>query len=428
MAPRFRCLGWLVPLAVAVVLAVGGRQAPAQTLNEGFDRLDNEYRKVKGRWGDFLKGTRVNPEDQSEVRVIDLRAKIHTYGVYLQNLETKPPREGIARAYVDFEHEVDALLNPKDRQALQSLAEVYREKIRIHALEVLEFNQARPIHKLFNARVLAKVAELGQPALADTLIKVLKDPKQTDAVRFYVLRGMSTLLVQVQPGEMTPVLSKDERARCATALVEFLEQRKGPDKHATTEEIEGIRWLRREAVRALAQIHVPTVSDKVRPALVLARFAGNDGRIQPPTRIDERVEAAIGLARMQSSEDKRYQPEYAAGQIAKCLGAFAQMYNSELPNTKNAKDKQTRPWRVDAALLKDALAAMKTSNEKNTFVVQIVDRGTLLLDKVIRGSDIDANELAWWSSPESDGPSKELFQGVADSVVKPAAPESDKEK
>lgn len=429
MAPRFRCCGWVISLAVAVVVAVGGGPAPAQTLNEGFDKLDVEYRKVRGRLAELMKGARVNPEDQSEVRPIDVLAKWDTYRVYLQSLETKLGRDGIARAYMDFEKEVEALLNPKDRQALQSFAEVFREKIRLHALEVLEFSQARPIHKLYNARVLAKVAELGQPALADTLIKVLKDSKQSDGVHFFALRGLSTLLAQVQPSEMTPLLPKDERARCAAALIEFLEQRKGPQKHATPEEIEGFRWLRREAVRALAQIHVPTVSDKVRPALVLARFAGNDERIQPPPRIDERVEAAIGLARMQSSEDKRYQADYAAGQIAKCIGVFAQTYNKEREDTKNAKEKQSRPWRVDAAQLKDALAAMKMINDKNAFVVQVVDRGTPLLNKVIQGVAMDANELVWWNSPESDGPSKTLFQGVDDSVVKPAAAgESEKEK
>src|SRR6185312_14029984 len=96
----------------------------------------------------------------------------------------------------------------------------------------------------------------------------------------------------------------------------------------------GFCLLRREAIRALAQIHMPAVSDKVRPALTLARFAGADGGIQPPPRIDERMEAALGLARMQAAQDKQYQIDYAAGQIGRCLGAFAQKANEE----KDKKD------------------------------------------------------------------------------------------
>jgi hypothetical protein len=400
-------------------------------LNEGADKLDNEYSKEKRRWGEFVKGiARANPEDPNDVRAIDVLAKNHTYGVYLRNSETKDKKDkaqGIDRAYKDFEKDVENILTSKDRQTMQSFSDVFRDKIQIHALEVIQFDQAKPIHKIYNARVLAKIAELGQRDLAGTLVKVLKDPKQNDGVRYYILRGMGTLLAQMQPADNVPVLNKDDQAQCAGALVEFLEKRKGPDKHPTPEEIDGFRWLRREAVRALAQLHVPSVNDKVRPALVLARFAGNDERIQPPPRIDERVEAALGLARMQSGQDKRYQPEYAAGQIAKCLGAFATMANSERANLSSNKEKQTRPWRVDAALLQDALAALKTNNAKSTFVAQIADKGTSLLDKVKRGTEIDSNELSWWSSPQSDGPSKELFQGVADTVVKPAAPgESEK--
>jgi hypothetical protein len=419
MAPRIRRLGGIASSIVAVLLVVGG-QTRSQSLQEGWGKLNDEYSKEKRRANDFSKGlTRVNPEDPNDLRAIDVLAKYHTYGVYLQNLETKDSRHGIDNAYKSFEKDMENILNAKDRQTMQPFSDVFRDKIRIHALEVLEFEQAKPIHKVYNARVLAKIAELGQRELADTLVKVLKNPKQNDGVRYYILRGMGTLLAQVQPSDNKPMLT-DEQAKCATALVEFLEERKGPDKNAAPEEIDGFRLLRREAVRALAQVHFPSVNDKVRPALVLAKFAGNDESIQPPPRIDERVEAALGLTRMQSMQDPRYQPDYAAGQIAKCLGAFATMSAKDIANVDKSKEKQIRPWRVDAALLKGAMETLKTNNPKNAFVGQVADRGASLLDKIIRGTKIDDDQMAWWSSPQSAPPSKELFQGKADTVVKPA--------
>lgn len=422
MAPRFRWLGGISLVVMAVLLAVGG-PTRAQDLKEGWDKLNNEYSKEKRRLSDLSKGlTRANSEDQNDLRAIDLLAKYHTYGVYLQNSETKDKAHGIDRAYKDFEKELENISNAKDRSTVQSFSDVFRDKIRIHAQEVLEFEQAKPIHKVYNARVLAKIAELGQGKLAETLVKVLKDPKQNDGVRYYILRGMGTLLAQVQPGDNKPMLNRDEQAQCATALVEFLEQRKGPDKRATPEEIDGFRLLRREAVRALAQFHFPSVNDKVRPALVLAKFAGNDERIQPPPRIDERVEATLGLTRMQSMQDKRYQPDYAAGQIGRCLDAFATMSAKDSSNVKTEKEKQIRPWLVDAAVLKGAMETLKTNNPKNDFVVKVADRGASLLDKIRRGTKIDDDELAWWSSPRNAPPSKELFQGFADTVVKPAGP------
>jgi hypothetical protein len=406
MAPQVRWFGWVILLAVSAMMQ-GGEQARAQTLNEGWNVLEGKFKGgPEGLARGFTKGAKVDPNDKTHLEAIDLLAKVHTYGVYLRKLEMKPNE--IAKEFDTFATLVDKDI-ARDPQGMQAFAELFRDRVRVHALEVLQFPKALPIHKLHNARVLAKVAKLGQPELADTLIAVLKDPQQNDGVRYYMLQGLATLMPQLPP----PL-----QAKCAGALVEFLEQKKGPGQNATPEEIEGFHVFRRAAVRALAKVRTPAIDDKVRPALVLAQFAGNDARIQPPPRIDERVEAAIGLARMHSPKDKQYQADYAAGQIAKCLGALAQEAESERAN----KEIRTHPWKILAARLEEALADLKKNNDKNNYVVQIVDRGTQLLHKIINGAQINANEQTWWSSPQSDPPSKELFQGSADSAIKPGQP------
>jgi hypothetical protein len=412
MAPRLRWFGWLVVLAGVATLTAGLGQTHAQNLNEGWNKLEEKYNAGPRNLAlGFLKGARVDPNDKNHLEAIDLYAKVYTYGVYLQKLDTQPPN-AIAKNLDVLSNAIDKdILKARDTQSIQTFAEIFRDKVRVHALEVIQFDKAKPIHKLHNARILAEVAKLGQAELADTLISVLKDPKQTDAVRYCMLKGMSTLipLLQQQPQQQT---------KCAAALVEFLEQKKELHKNAPPEEIDGFRYFRREGVRALAKIRTPAIDDKVRPALVLARFAGNDASIQPPPRIDERIEAAIGLARMQAPKDKQYQADYAAGQIAKCLGALVQTADSERAN----KDARIHPWRFHSTLLKDALGTLKKNNDKNQYVVRIVDRGTRLLNQVINGQQISPNEQTWWTSPESDPPSKELFQGSADSIVKPGLP------
>lgn len=417
MAPRMRRFGWMGLLAVVATLTVELRRIRAQTLNEGWSVLERKYNEgPRGLATGFLKGSRVDANDKNHFEAIDLHAKIYTYGVYLRKLETQA--NAIAKDFDSFVNEIDRdILKARDAQSMQTFQEIYRDRVRVHALEVIQFKDARPIHKIHNARVLAEVARLGQRELADTLILVLKDKEQNDAVRYEMLKGMVTLIPLVQP---------QQQAKCAEALVEFLEQKKGPGEKATPEEIEGFRWLRREAVRALAKIRTPALNNnKVRPALVLARFAGNDVSIQPPPRIDERVEAALGLARMQAPKDKQYQADYAAGQIAKCLGVLVQSAEAE---RAEKKDTRTRPWRLLAALFKDALADLKKNNDKNKYVVGIADRGTALLTQVLRGEQINNNEQTWWTSPDSDPPSKELFQGSADSVIKPGLPSEKEEK
>jgi hypothetical protein len=413
--------GWPGLLAVVATFTVELRQIPAQTLNEGWNKLEDKYNAgARNLALSFLKGaTRVDPNDRNHQEAIDLFAKTLTYGVYLQKLDTHS--NAIAKDFDALSNAIDKdILKARDTQSMQTFAEIFRDKVGIHALEVIQFKDARPIHKLHNARVLAEIAKLGQPDLAAKLITVLKDPQQTAGVHYYALKGLTTLIPPLQP---------PQQAKCAVALVEFLEQQKGLHKNAAPEEIDGYRVLRREAVRALAKTHTPAIDDKVRPALVLARFAGNDERIQPPPRIDERVEAAIGLARMQAPpKDRQYQVEYAVGQIAKCLGALAQAASSELSNREAAKDTRMHPWRILAATLKEALDDLKKRNEKNQWVAKIADQGAKVLNQVSKGEQIRGNELTWWTSPDSDPPSKELFQGSPDSVVKPAPPSEQSEK
>jgi hypothetical protein len=425
MAPRGRRIGGILLLAVAAATAIVPELAQAQTLDDGWALLDNKSGRVRTRFQSLLKGTeKFDASDKGQVEVVDLIAKRHTYGIVVNHAMVKPPDTGvkgpIEKDILEFDGHIQTFI--RDRASLQGMADVFCDKVRLHAKEVLDLDnqKARPIQKIHNARLLAKAAQFGQGAFADTLLAVLKDSNQNDGVRYYILRGLATLLAQVQPGTTNPVLSKDELAKCATGIVEFLEQRKGPAKKAPREEIDGFCLLRREAVRALANIHTPSINDKVRPALVLARFAGNDERIQPPPRIDERVAASIGLARMMSAQDKLYQPDYAAAQIAKCLGTFGQMVKNERANGKDFPT--SRPWIIDATLLREALAALKTDSGKNKYVETMVDKAGQLLRDVVSAKDIQANDLVWWTSAESDPPSRELFQGAADSTVKTAPP------
>lgn len=420
MAPRWRWFRWIVVCTVTVGALSAARQAQTQTLEEGWSALSAKLSQANSRMQNFIRGNEKFTNDKAQVEAVDVMAKRFAYGILLNPDMSKPGQ--IKREMDDFDRNIGIFV--KGHETLQGLSDTFRDKVRLRAKEMLDLDNrhAHAVHKIHNARLLAKVAVLGQPALADTFLEVLKDPKQNDAVRYYMLRGLSTLLTEVQPGGKDPVLNPNQQKQCAEALVEFLEQRKGPPKGAPQEQVEGFRLLRREAIHALAQIHIPSISDKVRPALVLARFAGNDERIQPPPRIDERVEAAIGLARMQSAKDKLYQPDYAAGQIAKCLGAFGQMVKSERANYQKNERMMTRPWKIDATLLREALAVLKTEGGKNAYVAQMVEKADRLLGYVINGKELDANDLTWYNTPESDPPSKELFQGAAESVVKPAQP------
>src|SRR5204862_5746738 len=137
--------------------------------------------------------------------------------------------------------------------------------------------------------------------------------------------------------------SKERQEKVAQAVLEFLNRRPG-GLHANSppEEVDGYRLLRREALRALAQTHAPALGEKYRPALSLVRFVGNDARVAPPPRLDERLEAAIGLARMRPA--KEYQPDYAAYEIGRFVVEFGSAANREITTSTPAAQRK-RPWK-----------------------------------------------------------------------------------
>jgi hypothetical protein len=377
--------------------------------------LDRKYREHRTLIPQLFKGqAQLDPNDRTHVEAVDVYARYNTYRVYLDHLEGTPGK--VDRAFKDFEGDISEI--NKNKPATQPLADLFREKIRVHALEVLQYDNAKPIHKIHNARVLAKIAELGEGKLAETLCELLKDGKQNDGVRYYALRGLRTLLAQVSPQQMPPLLSNAEEGKCAEVIIGLLDRKPNLPAKPTAEEMDGYRLLRREAVRALSEIHTPAFNEKVRPALVLARIAGDDERLQPPPRIDERVEASIGLARMTSAQGKNYEPEYAAGLIAKSIGRLAQMVKEE-------EEKQhSHPWKVLAARLSEALAALKADSGKSPYVAEVTNRGTSLLQRVVQGRSLPEGDVTWFVTPQSDPPSKELFKGDTESTIKPANKEA----
>lgn len=408
-AVRFR----FPAVIAAAAFLFGSTAASAQGLNDSWNTLYGKYRGMeKSHIQPLFKGDLTfDPRDPMHRTAVDLAARYAAYRVYLDHLEktVEGKRDNIRRAYQDIEKEIDDL---KGKAQLQPLAELYGEKLREHTLEVIQFPNAKAIHKIHNARILAKLADLDQAKLADTLLTVLDDKKQNDGVHYYALVGLTAVL-----SHTPPIVNPNQETKCAESIVQFLNGLPPAPKEATQEQIDGYRFLRRQAVRALAQIHVPAINDKVRPALLLARFAGGDERISPPPRIDERLEASIGLARMKSAKSKGYQPDYAASMIGKFLSAFGTAANND-PKGKSPKRK--RPWMIDAQRMLDALAALKADSGKDKFVEKVIANGTRILQAIRNDATADAGMLSWFLTNEGDSPSKELFKDVKDTTVKPA--------
>ena len=165
------------------------------------------------------------------------------------------------------------------------------------------------------------------------------------------------------------------------------------------------------------------MKDKERPGMTLLRIMARDG-FTPPPRIDESVEAAIGVARMRATPEldgKDYQPEYAAFQLAQFTEYFVKYYLSNIFDPKEkATSVEQRPYRIYAARMMEALEAMKAADVKNAYVAKAVDECRKLLAMVEKGEQVVKTlDLEEWLK-NNPPPKQGLFQGVADSTVKPA--------
>jgi hypothetical protein len=415
-----RRLVGLPPLVLAL-LALGTAQG--QQLSDGFAPLENKYQALRrsGLEKGLRMGTdRFDPDKHKEA--VALLAKYPIYQLYLRHWDRDPGR--MYSLYHDFDNLVKDFLRYHTKSMNEGIVPAFSHEAMLAALEVMRKPEASWVVRMNAARVLVRLTDLAQGELADALLDVFKDPQQKDAVHYYALQGLRNLLAKPpQSSDAPPVVSKEQQDKIALAVLEFLNRRPS-ELHAnsTPEEVDGYRLLRREALRVMTLLHSPALSEKDRPALALVRFVGNDARVAPPPRLDERLEAAIGLAGMRPG--KEYQPDYAAYQVGRFVVEFGSAANRELANSTPASQRK-RPWKIDAARLLEALDVMK-ADSKNEYVNKAAAQMASVLTKIEQGQQARPENLTDWLAGNPP-PSKELFKDLPDSAVKPAAAAEEKE-
>ncbi|HLW67225.1 MAG TPA: hypothetical protein VKS79_18065 [Gemmataceae bacterium] len=176
------------------------------------------------------------------------------------------------------------------------------------------------------ARILARLGESGfvktDDKLVDTVdiaLDVIQNPKEFDAVRLYALQALKNLLALPNPAGMDKSLlakTPEREKQIILALIQFVSRPVTISADASQEEIDGWRYIRREAIRALGYVRYPVIRDEkekkviVNPAFWLLRFAAADPMINPTPSLYERAEALIGF--LQLNPDPQMEMDYAS--------------------------------------------------------------------------------------------------------------------
>jgi hypothetical protein len=262
--------------------------------------------------------------------------------------------------------------------------------------------------------------------VASTLCELITNNKVNDGARYYLLRALADLVSL--PKSDPPLLKKEAEDKAISAALWFLTRKTEFMRATRREELEGYKVLRGQAIRILAATGRSTF-DKDKPALHLARIAGGDIGYGDYPRLEERIDAAAGLARLIAEAEKHpgLQPDYAAHQVAVAVAAFARDANTNIAAKTPAR---LRPWKVDAGRLLEVLDEMSAS--KDPYVKAVVAKCKPVLDSLVAGTvSADAAGLASWAfDPDLHKlASKSLFKGDDNTAVMnapiPPPPEKD---
>lgn len=310
--------------------------------------------------------------------------------------------------------------NPKEKERANQkkyLAE-YGKALVVCINEVLKNPMA--VARVNAARILARLGECGVEDVSDDMVAVVNDKDQIDAVKLYALRGLRDLF-ETNGGRLK---DPGRESRCVLALIEFLRRPPTYAKGAPPDEVDGFRYVRREAVQALGQyrqVALLDAKDKKKvlalPSLELLRVVSKSG-LDPEPTLGEQTEAAIGVCSMSSKAVPTYQPDYAVYHVAYLVVDFVSKHAEE---RTRAGTSRTEPWRVLAVRLDTALEAMKADRPENKYLAEVVGRCLPLVRSVMDDKAVSAVQVRDWlgSNPP---PSKELFKGDEKTTVSPPKP------
>ena len=436
----------LVVVPALLVLPLGA--AHGQRLDDGEAKFGSSkmVRDTRVLRNNLFKGlVRADPRDKDHQDAIDIAAKECVYPLHWFSEPKVIPRGKINRVVEDFTSQlsrmsrVPAMTGEMQqlfcRKAMDDIVEVIQKSKAIAGVNaammlsrITERRMERGAlqsEKSWSDEVLPRLAEGNAEHMAGLILDLLKDAQENkdskvnDGVKFYLFRALAGLLGV--PSKM-PLLKKDTEEKVLLAALDFVEKNVAFPRVAATEEVNGYRALRREAIKVVAQASSPTVGGKGKPALALARIAAADTRVSPSPHLSEQIEASIGLANLLGRVAARpgdLQLDTAALQVVRGVVDFGDAASDKENIAKKGWERR-RPWKVEAARLIEATGAMK-GDGKNNLVNDAVTRSLSVLSLIEDNKAGQTGALNDWLKTKKEVADAPLYKGDASTAIKAPA-------
>jgi hypothetical protein len=257
------------------------------------------------------------------------------------------------------------------RQYKRQFVREFRIAATPHVRKLLQIKDL--IVRVNAARLLHRFAEFGEEEVADDCIRIIDNPYEHDAVRHWAIKALGEVF-KGPAGDATPSQPQAAAARGqriengALAIAKWLKARCEMPAPAVNElrdeEKNGLRFVRKEAVRTLTATHRPwavekEVAGQIRrdgpiAGVLFDIMMGEENKISPEPSWEERVEAAHGLCFLEIRAGSNYQPDFAVEGMGRFIAALSAAANDD-------KSRQKERWRYFASHLQgggDNLRAM----------------------------------------------------------------------
>jgi hypothetical protein len=417
--------------AVAPAVGQAPRNDEAEIVIGNAEDLKSDEKSHLQQWHDG------KPMASADKRILEKAAKWYIYRLTLPQFQERIPPEGAplnqARSVHDLLKELFALLVLPDPSRNipppNSNQQRYMQEFTAALIEPIErvLQNAKPIARINAVIVLARLGETGDEAVVKPLLKILNDKKQYDAVKLYALIGLKNVFrAKNAPDAEQRFKDVDDESDYVRDMLEFMVRKPNLPPNATQEEMEAFKYVRREAIRAVAQTRRPLLVKKskpilladrrpAQPALELLRIMRNDS-ISPAPTLTEQIEAAIGICLMNPRQDLTltYQVPYALQHLGLFFVDFADKYEKD-----RSKTTKTAMWQLESIRLQKALSNLETvgaSPEDKATMLKFVAAAKPMLKRIEEKGESNVRDLRKWL--ESNKPGDSLYKGEKEATIK----------
>jgi hypothetical protein len=371
--------------AVALLTVAGMQRAAAQDKRPDLDEL-YRFREIKGG----KRAVQESPAAEMDKNKAAIRKVAQWHASRLMSAANKSLGSSdelpISTAVREFTADVlePNLYTARMTLGQQDMIQIFGKDVMTALTPILDFKPPYGADKtllMINAgRCIAALAKSGYEPLADNAVAIIDNPAVSDAIKLYYLHALKNLFAVPNPDrpEKSVFTDPQRELKAINSLIGFLTRKPTISPSAPQDEIDGYRYVRREALRALGMVRYPIVrvqgNVQTIPAIVLLRFANSDKSIVPPPSVSERAEGLIGY--LQLAPDKEQNMDFSAGFVALAVRDLAVDYKAAKPPPPKGIDPKDLPkeplaerdymaWKLTATRISAGLKSWKDNWDNN---------------------------------------------------------------